>query len=320
MSQMPAMPAAATIEEANSAEILPSRTNTLSSKPVDLKRYSIKTEPKLSQEKSKSKTKDDSSFTPEEFDNVPAHPPMTTIPRSKSQFQLKMEERKSELLREKQKLRQLQQEAFEKQVQAQQLQNFKRLYDIWQEYATNSVATLMDIQGLTASLKVFGMIIDTDRDFQKHIFRKFDIDNEKEITYNDFSATIASFVGSNTDDDALQTLFEIFDNENKGYLEMEGMARILLAQNQIALIVTGQQKAQIVYTKKQCLKQARRMVNEYDSDEFNDDKISFNEFKAMMNSRTEDDMYIAHMKAPSISVQTQEQNTIPLFVPNDNDD
>ena len=84
----------------------------------------------------------------------------------------------------------------------------------------------MNIHGLTKALAVFGMIIDTDKDFQRHIFKKFDLDNEKEITYNDFSATIASFVGSNTDDDSLQTLFEIFDIDQDGYLELEDMARV----------------------------------------------------------------------------------------------
>eukprot|EP00486_Rosalina_sp_Unknown_P000382 CAMPEP_0201563812 /NCGR_PEP_ID=MMETSP0190_2-20130828/1274_1 /ASSEMBLY_ACC=CAM_ASM_000263 /TAXON_ID=37353 /ORGANISM="Rosalina sp." /LENGTH=49 /DNA_ID= /DNA_START= /DNA_END= /DNA_ORIENTATION= len=49
----------------------------------------------------------------------------------------------------------------------------------------------MNIHGLTKALAAFGMIIDTDKDFQRHIFKKFDLDNEKEITYNDFSSTIA---------------------------------------------------------------------------------------------------------------------------------
>ena len=84
----------------------------------------------------------------------------------------------------------------------------------------------MDISGLTKALAVFGMIIDADKNFQRHIFRKFDVDNEKEISYDDFSATIASFVGSNTDDNSLQTLFEIFDVDQDGYLELDDMARV----------------------------------------------------------------------------------------------
>ena len=76
-----------------------------------------------------------------------------------------------------------------------------------------------------------------------------------------------------------------------------------MAQNQITIVVTGQQSSEssknVVYSKQQCLKQARRMVAEYDSEEFNDNKISFDEFKVMMNQRTENDMMIAHMQAPS---------------------
>lgn len=250
------------------------------------------------------------SYTPEEPLNG------TAIETQLSEFQLKMEERKSELLRERQKLAQLQSNAFEKQVADQQKGSFKRLYDIWEEFATNQDGTTMNIHGLTKALAVFGMIIDTDKDFQRHIFKKFDLDNEKEITYNDFSATIASFVGSNTDDDSLQTLFEIFDIDQDGYLELEDMARVLLAQNQIAVVVTGQQleATQVVYTKKQCIKQARRMVAEYDSEQFNDNKISFDEFQAMMNMRTEHDMMLDHIQAPSISIQGGSgQHKIPAF-------
>ena len=121
----------------------------------------------------------------------------------------------------------VQQNAFEQQVAVQQSKSYQRLYDVWEEYATtNEEGTTMDIYGLTKALAVFGMIIDTDKDFQRHIFKKFDLDNEKEITYNDFSATIASSVGSNIDDNASQTLFEIFDIDQDGYLELEDMARV----------------------------------------------------------------------------------------------
>lgn len=232
-------------------------------------------------------------------------PPSTQIETQLSEFQMKVEQRKSELLRQKQKLKELQQDAFDQQVAAQQSRNFKRLYDVWQEFATNDDLTMMNIDGLTKALSVFGMIIDTNRDFQKHIFMKFALDNVKEIDYNDFSATISSFVGSGgCDDDSLQTLFEIFDIDEDGYLELEEMARILLAQNQMAVVVTGKQsqKNQQVYTKQQCLKQARRMIQNYDSQQFNDNKISFEEFKIMMSTRTENDMMIDHMQAPSISL------------------
>merc|ERR1712130_927067 len=115
----------------------------------------------------------------------------------------------------------------------------------------------------------------------------------------------ATFVGNVTDDNSLQTLFEIFDIDQDGYLEIEDIARILLCQNQIAVVVTGNEsnKQHIIYNKQQCLKQARRMVAQYDSEEFNDNKISYDEFKEMMKGKTENDMMIDHMQAPSISVQ-----------------
>jgi len=97
---------------------------------------------------------------------------------------------------------------------------------------------------------------------------------------------------------------------------LEDMARVLLAQNQIAVVVTGQQleATQVVYTKKQCIKQARRMVAEYDSEQFNDNKISFDEFQAMMNIRTEHDMMLDHIQAPLKPVPGNPgQHNIPAF-------
>ena len=71
----------------------------------------------------------------------------------------------------------------------------------------------------------------------------------------------------------------------------------------MALVVTGQQSEQIQrYTKKQCLKQARRMMAKHESEEFHSNKICFDRFIAMMNSKTETDMMIDHMPAPSISI------------------
>ena len=66
---------------------------------------------------------------------------------------------------------------------------------------------------------------------------------------------MASFVGFNvSDDNCLQTLFEIFDIDEDGYLRLEDFARIFLTQNQIAVVSTGGRQDS-VYTKRQCLKQ-----------------------------------------------------------------
>jgi len=104
-------------------------------------------------------------------------------------------------------------------------------HKIMLHYEETFGAKLTKLDGLSTAFAVFGMIIDTDNDFKNDISKKFDLDNEKEITYNDFSSTIASFVGSNTDDDSLQTLFEIFDIDQDGYLELQDMARVALGNN-----------------------------------------------------------------------------------------
>lgn len=224
----------------------------------------------------------------------------------KSDFQVRMEQRRSEKGMEKQRLSKLQVSAFEQQVASQQLNGYRRLYDVWEEFSVDSDGQrTMDIDGLTGALKVFGMVIDINTSQRSHIWDKFDVDNENELTYSDFSATLASFVGSgahDVDDHALQTIFEIFDCFETGFLEVEQIARILLTQAQLSVVLTGQEKGQIVYSKAQCLKQARRMIEQFDSDEFQDNKISFDEFKNMFHGKTERDMLINSMRVPSVDV------------------
>eukprot|EP01084_Bolivina_argentea_P015695 29426_1 len=128
---------------------------------------------------------------------------------------------------------------------------------------------------------------------------------------------MASLIGSQNDD-ALSLMFQIFDIDEDGYLEIEDMARILLTQNQIAVITTGSHESTtVVYTKEQCMKKARRMVEHHDSSEFSDGKISFDEFLVMMMKRDTKDMMIEHMSAPSISVidLIKNQSTSTMFVP-----
>eukprot|EP01083_Nonionella_stella_P279116 949499_1 len=166
---------------------------------ADPKRYTIKPEPKLSTDISldntNSNNESNTKSKPSEEDSsyIPYTPDANTcqIPSfHKTEFQLSIERKKTELLYQKQKLKELSSRTLDAQVLAQST-NYKRLYDIWIEYAYKSEKQdgilVMDFRGLTLSLKVFGMIIDTDRDFQKHIFKKFDENNEKEITYADFS-------------------------------------------------------------------------------------------------------------------------------------
>jgi len=250
----------------------------------------------------KEESAQESSFTPSDDNALPSSDP--EMPEHKSEFQLRMEQRQSQIQDERKKLKQLQSNTFEEQVAAHRSKSFKRLYDVWTEFAAPDGDT-MDIEGLTRALAVFGMIINTHSEFQKHIFSKFDLDDEGVITYNDFSATMASFVGStgHTDDDSLQTLFEMFDIDEDGYLKLEDVARVLLSQNQIAVVCTGQTaEAKQKLSKQQCLKQAAKMIRNHQetrqrrgTNTKRDGRVHFEDFKVMMNNR-DDDGLIAHMR------------------------
>jgi len=233
------------------------------------------------------------------------------LEEQKSEFQIRMEMRRLEKMESWRRLDELQRSAFDRQVKTMQSKQYKRLYDVFKEYA-NSGGETMDLHGLTSALSVFGMIIDTNSTFQHHIWSKFDLDNELEITFDDFRATMATFVSNLSDEDTLQTLFEIFDIDEDGYLRLEDFARVFLTQNQIAVVSTGGHQ-QAVYTKRQCIKQARKIMTQSDCN-FADGRISFEQFKMMMTSRTERDMLIDHMTAPSISMDPRTMSQITASV------
>ena len=109
---------------------------------------------------------------------------------------------------------------------------YKGLYDVWQEHSTNDGKT-MNIKGFKKALEVFGMVIESQEDelniLPNLIFSRFkrsDNEKEKEITCNDFIATMISFVLPTTDQYSLQTLFDIFDLSQSGYLQTESIARL----------------------------------------------------------------------------------------------
>jgi len=232
------------------------------------------------------------------------------VDQNKSEFQLKMERKRSEMTERAHRLQILQRNAFDRQVEALQSKQYRRLYDVFNDYTKTPGGDTMDIDGLTSALAVFGMIIDTNSTFQRHIFSKFDLDNEAEIRFDDFSATMACFVGNCNDAESLLTLFEIFDVDEDGYLRMEDFARIFLTQNQIAVVTTGGVQDS-VYSKRQCLKQARKIMAQCDCVLTDDGRISFEQFQLMMTHRTETDMMIDHMTAPSISMANASVSAIP---------
>eukprot|EP00483_Globobulimina_turgida_P006966 UN06980 len=213
-----------------------------------------------------------------------------------------MDDKKVRIAEDAKKLHDLQDKAFDDQVTRQRSRTFAGIYEVFHIYAKLDGGNKMDIDGLTEALAHFGIIINTDRAFQKFVFSKFDIDNEKEIDYNDFMATMSSLIGTKNED-SLLLMFQMFDIDEDGYLNMEDMARILLAQNHIAVVLTGQQpsKGQSRMKKRHFLKLASKIITKYQVENYNHDKISYDEYAAMMMSLTEQDMIIDNM-ALSISI------------------
>eukprot|EP01083_Nonionella_stella_P087062 242063_1 len=213
----------------------------------------------------------------------------------KLEFQLKISEKKSQIEEDAKALAVLKQTSFEAQVLRQKSKAFVGLYELFEHHATNETKDKMNMNGVTAALKEFGMMIDINKNLQKFVYSKFDIDREGAIDYNDFMATISSLIGTK-DEETLLLMFQIFDCDEDGYLSTEDVARMLLAQNQMAVIVTGHASDTntVTLSKKQCLKLALRILTKYD-EKFNGSKISFDEFKAMMMHFTTDTMMIDNM-------------------------
>ena len=150
------------------------------------------------------------------------------------------------------------------------------------------------------------MVIDNgDPAFRKRIFKKFDIDDEGHISWADFSATMATFVGNNTDEKSLQDLFEIYDLDQDGCLTVDEIAALLLAQNHIMLVSTGNELSantnHTPWTEGQCLKYAKRLILSIDSTNtgFAENKISFDNFLKMMSSRS-NQLMLQQMRAPTV--------------------
>jgi len=241
---------------------------------------------------------------------TPSFPQIDDNKSELTDFQLKMEMKKLEKLESRRRLEELQMHAFDQQVKAMQSKQYQRLYDVFKEYSKDADVDTMDVDGLTSALKVFGMIIDTNTSFQSYIWSKFDLENEAEIRFDDFSSTLASLL--NLDDDSLQTLFEIFDIDEDGFLRLEDFARIFLSLNHISVVSTGSTQ-NVVYSKKQCRKQARKIIAECDC-QSGDGRISFKQFLLCMEhlkKETQESMMIQHMTAPSISTNGTSMMSIP---------
>ena len=101
------------------------------------------------------------------------------------------------------------------------------------------------------------------------------------------------------------------------------MARILLTKNHFGEVQkigqgTETQKAEpITYTRRQCLKQARKWMEPY-TDIENGGKMSFEQFALMTKGRTERDMMIKFSPKPSNSRLIPQPAVSERCIPEDN--
>ena len=154
------------------------------------------------------------------------------------------------------------------------------------------------MDALADALSEFGMNIDYDKDLKKMVFDAFDIEQSEEIDMGDFSSMM-SYIFASEADDALLVLFQIFDFDQDGYLELIDCARILLSQNHFGVVATGLNHSGseiVTFSRKECLKQAKKMMD-------GNDKVSFEQFKSIMSQfgQTETDLMFQFMDRPSIS-------------------
>ena len=195
----------------------------------------------------------------------------------------------------------------EQQIRNQQEQHFFTLRQVFEKHIVNSERAMLDADGLANAMASFGMAIDFNKELQDMIFRQFDLDSVQEIDYMDFSAMISHLITA-PDDETLMLLFQIYDFDQDGYLEQADVARILLTKNHFGEVQKigkspEMDKAQpIIYTKRECLKQARKLMEPFvDMDTFDGGRMSFDQFKAMNSGKTERDMMIKFMVKPSNS-------------------
>jgi len=230
------------------------------------------------------------------------------------QYQIKMEAQETEEKFEREKIKHQRTQTLKRQINRQQDQDFNTMYKIFAEYAIGQNKETMDINGFIRALTHFGIEIENDSELQQLVFAEFTLDDQHEIDYNDFSSTLSMMVASKQEK-KLELLFKIFDMDKDGYLELEDLARMLLTQNQIAVVATGvQEKCTIRYNKKQCLKQAKKLIAHHNgADNLDDSRITYKQFELIMKDKTERDMMIQHMGLPSVSFDLEAPRVSGLY-------
>lgn len=75
---------------------------------------------------------------------------------------------------------------------------------------------MLDAEGLANALACLGMVIDFNKELQKMIFKRFDLDDQQEIDFMDFSAGLSQLITA-PDEETLMLLFQIYDFDEDGY-------------------------------------------------------------------------------------------------------
>eukprot|EP01084_Bolivina_argentea_P308558 533591_1 len=179
-------------------------------------------------------------------------------------------------------LQKLQDQAFEALLSEKPL----RIDEVYHTYATNEDKTKMDINGLIQAFAYFGMVINGD--LAQWVFESMQLisygENEQdvELDFDDFNRTMTyTFKNIFFNESNIQVMFAIFDIDQDGELNIQDFSRLLLAQNYITVSIQEyeynkhdyEDAPMPHYTKKESVKLAKKLMMEFDSDRFNDDKI-----------------------------------------------
>ena len=108
-------------------------------------------------------------------------------------------------------------EILDAQIKYQQEQQFYTLLQVFDKYVINPDRPMLDADGLANAMACFGMVIDFNKELQKMIFKKFDLDEEQEIDFMDFSAGLSQLITA-SDEETLLLLFQIYDFDQDGYV------------------------------------------------------------------------------------------------------
>lgn len=97
---------------------------------------------------------------------------------------------------------------------------------------------------------------------------------------------------SGNDEATLYLIFQIFDHNNSGYLDVTDLLSLFLFMNHVSMMVLSKKKQNIILTKKEIKKIVTNIFMSVDVN--NDGKMSFDEYKALMFKRDVHQFLIDH--------------------------